>query len=98
ISTCDPIQRQHKVRSNTDLRRILFSVGTTGDRVALARDVILGISRIAPFVLNVRKDWIIPEFEARLAAVVNDASALNDYEGHLSNKVQFLLDAVFGFI
>jgi len=23
---------------------------------------------------------------------------LNDYEGHLSNKVQFLLDAILGFI
>jgi magnesium transporter len=86
------------VRSNRALRRILFSVGSTGDRLALARDVILGISRMAPFVLSVRKDWIIPEFEARLGAVTKDATALNDYEGHLSNKVQFLLDAVLGFI
>jgi len=44
-----PAQRQQTVRSNTALRRILFMVGSTGDRLALARDVILGISRIAPF-------------------------------------------------
>jgi magnesium transporter len=94
----DPAQRQHTVRSNAALRRILFVVGSTGDRLALARDVILGIARIAPFVLSVRQDWIIPEFEARLGAVVKDVASLNDYEGHLSNKVQLLLDAVLGFI
>jgi magnesium transporter len=94
----DPTQRQHTVRSNTALRRILFMVGSTGDRLALARDVILGIARIAPFVLSVPQNWIIPEFEARLGAVVKDVASLNDYEGHLSNKVQFLLDAVLGFI
>jgi magnesium transporter len=94
----DPAKRQHTVRSNAALRRILFVVGSTGDRLALARDVLLGISRIAPFVLSNRQDWIIPEFEARLGAVVKDVASLNDYEGHLSNKVQFLLDAVLGFI
>jgi magnesium transporter len=94
----DPTQRQHTVRSNAALRRILFMVGSTGDRLALARDVILGIARIAPFVLSVRQNWIIPEFETRLGAVVKDVASLNDYEGHLSNKVQLLLDAVLGFI
>jgi magnesium transporter len=94
----DPTKRQQTVRSNTALRRILFKVGSTGDRLALARDVILGISRIAPFVLSVRQNWIIPEFESRLGAVVKDLQSLNEYEGHLSTKVQLLLDAVLGFI
>jgi len=94
----DPTQRRHTVRSNAALRRILARVGSTGDRLALGRDVILGIARIAPFILSVRQDWIVPEFEARLAAVVKDVASLNDYEGHLSNKVQLLLDAVLGFI
>ena len=35
---------------------------------------------------------------ARLEAVTKDIASLNDYEGHLSNKVQFLLDAILGFI
>src|SRR5436853_5505229 len=38
------------------------------------------------------------EFEARLKAVSTDVASLNDYEGHVSDKVQFLLDAVLGFI
>jgi magnesium transporter len=94
----DSAKRRQTVRSNAQLRRILFLIGSTGDRLALARDVLLGMARIAPFVLSIRPDWIIPEFEARLTAVAKDVTSLNDYEGHLSNKVQFLLDAVLGFI
>ncbi len=94
----DPKKRHRAVRSNAQLRRFLFVVGSTGDRLALARDVLLGMSRIAPFVLSIRHDWIVPEFEARLTAVAKDVTSLNDYEGQLSNKVQFLLDAVLGFI
>ena len=40
----------------------------------------------------------MPEFESRLGAVATDVASLNDYQAHLSNKVQFLLDAVLGFI
>ena len=65
-------------------------------RERIARDQ--SLARIAPFVLSIRHDWIVPEFEARLTAVGKDVTSLNDYEGQLSNKVQFLLDAVLGFI
>jgi len=49
-------------------------------------------------VVSLGHDWIVPEFEARLGAVSKDIASLNDYEGHVSNKVQFLLDAILGFI
>ena len=48
----DPKKRHRAVRSNAQLRRFLFVVGSTGDPLALARDVLLGMSRIAPFVLQ----------------------------------------------
>jgi magnesium transporter len=94
----DPAKLKRVVRSNEALRRTLIAVGAIGDRLSLTRDVLLGVSRIAPFVTSLGKDWIIPEFEARLGAVTKDIASLNDYEGHLSNKVQFLLDAILGFI
>jgi len=94
----DPSRPKHTMRSNNALRRALTAVGTTGDRLALARDALLGVGRIAPFVLSLRKDWLIPELEARLEAVNKDILSLNDYESHLSGKVQFLLDAILGFI
>jgi len=94
----DPSKRKHTVRSNASLRRVLSHVGATGDRLATARDALLGLSRIAPFVLSLGHEWIVPEFEARLNAVSRDIASLNDFEGHVSNKVQFLLDAILGFI
>jgi magnesium transporter len=94
----DPSRPKHVARSNTALRRALTSVGSTGDRLTLTRDALLGIGRISPFVLSLRKSWIVPEFEARLDAMIKDVASLNDYEGHLSNKVQFLLDAILGLI
>jgi magnesium transporter len=94
----DSSRPRHIARSNNALRRALAGVGKTGDRLALARDALLGIGRVAPFLLGLRKDWIVPEFEARLEAVTKDIGSLNDYEDHLANKVQFLLDAILGFI
>jgi magnesium transporter len=91
-------KRQHTVRSNPALRHVLGRVGRTGERLAIARDALLGLSRTAPFVLSLGHQWIIPEFEARLNAVSKDVASLNDFEGHVSNKVQFLLDAILGFI
>ena len=94
----DPSRPKHVARSNAALRRALTSVGSTGDRLTLSRDALLGIGRIAPFVLSLRKSWIAPEFGTRLQAMIKDVASLNDYEGHLSNKVQFLLDAILGLI
>ena len=94
----DPNTRRHTVRSGEILRRTLSTVGSIGDRLSLARDVFLGIGRIVPFVMSVGHEWIAPEFESRLGAVAADIASLNSYEGQLSDKVQFLLDAVLGFI
>jgi magnesium transporter len=58
----------------------------------------LGLGRIAPYVESLRLPWIVPEFEKRLGAVSKDISSLNDYQAYLSNLVQFLLDAILGFI
>jgi magnesium transporter len=84
-------------RSNKALRRALTAVGLTGDQLALTRDALLGIARVAPFLLSLKKSWK-PEFESRLDAVAKDVASLNDYEAHVSNKVQFLLDAILGYI
>jgi magnesium transporter len=91
-------KRRNTMRANELLRRALREVGTIGDRLSLARDVFLGLDRMVPFVLGLKYDWIAAEFGARLEAVGKDVASLNAFQEHLSNKVQFLLDAVLGFI
>lgn len=94
----DPKRKHQAARSNKALRRALITIGNAGDRLSMARVVFLGIDRMVPFVLGLKHDWIVPEFENRLNAVGKDVASLNAYEENLSNKVQFLLDAVLGFI
>jgi magnesium transporter len=94
----NPDKRSHTVRSNEALRRTLIAVGEIGDRLSQAQIVFLGVNRMIPFVLSLRHDWITAEFGTRLEAVCKDVASLNEHEGYLSNKVQFSLDAVLGFI
>lgn len=93
--TADP---RHAVRSTDRLRQTLSKIGRIGDRVSQARDVLLGVGRIASFTCDIGQAWIPDEFHVRLGAIGKDIASLNDYEAHLANKIQFLLDAVLGFI
>ena len=91
-------RRRDASRSELFQRNILSKVGRIGERLSLIRDVLLGVGRIVPFVLEVRHAAATDPIAARLKAVRQDIASLNDYEGYLANKVQFLLDAVLGFI
>ncbi|WP_275430672.1 CorA family divalent cation transporter, partial [Citrobacter freundii] len=51
----------------------------------------------ATFVGDSGQDLIPQTFHARFDSISKDVS-LSDYETHLSDKVQFLLDAVLGYI
>jgi magnesium transporter len=94
----DPSKPHRTARTNKALRRTLATIGRIGDRLSQARAVFLGIDRMVPFVLGFKDPWVVPEFERRLGAVAKDVTSLNAYEDYLSNKVQFLLDSVLGFI
>jgi magnesium transporter len=85
-------------RSNRALRDILVDVGGCGERLSQIRESLLGLQRIVPYALENGKDWIAQELVTRLRTVQRDLQSLTDFEIHLSNKVQFLLDAVLGFI
>ena len=98
VFRANPREMQRSMRSTRRLRRTLTSVGVIGQRLSLARDALLGLGRIPPFVQGVCHDWIDQDFEARLGSISRDITSINDFEGHLSNKVQFLLDAILGFI
>ncbi|HEY8924922.1 MAG TPA: CorA family divalent cation transporter [Polyangia bacterium] len=88
------------------LRATLRKLGRMSDGISHLRDTLLGIGRIAAFVhenkasagFGERGAPLPAEAPARLGAVRGDITSLNDYQAHLSSKVQFLLDATLGFI
>ena len=91
-------KRSHLTRSNDALRDVLTDVGNAGARLSRIRDIMLGLQLIVPFVSGIERDWIPGKMQGQLGTAQNDLVSLNDYETHLSDKVQFLLDAVLGFI
>ena len=56
------------------------------------------LARLAAYVGEIAHDWVPEPFSVRLNAISKDVSSLTDYETHLSDKVQFLLDATLGYI
>ena len=87
-----------KALSSRALKVTLVEVGDTGDKLSHLRDSILGLQRIAPYVADKEGKWLDESVRERLKAVSQDVQSLTDFEVHLSDKVQLLLDAVLGFI
>jgi magnesium transporter len=93
----DQQPRQIK-RATRMLREMLTVVGDAGERLSQIRESLLGLQRIIVFTSDTACEWLRPEIQTRLKTVRRDVSSLTDYETHLSGKVQFLLDAILGFI
>jgi magnesium transporter len=94
-----PRTRRHReVRSNAALRDTLIDVGNAGERLSQMRSRLVGLQRIIPFAAEPARAWIPDGVRSRLRVAQGDLTSLTDYENHLSGKVQFLLDAVLGFI
>lgn len=90
--------RRNVARTNRMLRDTLVEIGDIGERLSHIRDTLLVLQRALPFVVEHGDGWMEPLVKARLKMAVNDVLSLNDYEVHLTDKVQFLLDADLGFI
>jgi magnesium transporter len=78
------------------LKGILRQVGRAGDMISNIRDCLLGMGRIVPYVENHGDDWISSDNKQRLAVVKQDVASLDDYKTHITDKIQFLLDATLG--
>ena len=86
-----------KIDSNA-LRTLLRKIGALGQALGKLRASLLTAGRIAPFVQSEAQDWLLEGAANRLATVKADLVSLDEYETHLSDKVQFLLDAALGLI
>ncbi len=94
----EPAAQRPPARESADLRIILRRVGHSGDLASKIRDSLLGIGRIVPYVSGLAADWLPPEIKPRLDTVRQDVLSLSDYDAHIVNKVQLLLDATLGLI
>jgi magnesium transporter len=95
----EPVGRRYGLaKTGKALRGALRKIGRMGDGISHIRDTLLGLGRIAAFVQEGGHVAPVAADVARSNAIRADVASLNEYESHLSNKVQFLLDATLGFI
>ena len=85
-------------REAADLRLILRRIGASGDLASKIRDGLLGLARMVPYVESLGAAWLPEAVKPRLETVRHDLISLSDYDVHLVNKVQLLLDATLGLI
>jgi magnesium transporter len=85
-------------REDADLREMLRQIGRGGDLASKVRDSLLSLARIVPYVVGMAASWLPSEVKPRLKTLRQDIASLSDYDGHLTNKVQLLLDATLGLI
>ncbi|WP_421916896.1 magnesium transporter CorA family protein [Mesorhizobium sp.] len=94
-----PDTKGHKaIRSNKLIRAQLRQVGRMGDHLSEKRDALLALGRAIDFACGMTADWGDDQVNARMNGLKLDITSLDDYEVHLSDKVQFLLDAMVGLI
>jgi magnesium transporter len=91
-------QKSNVSQVNSMLRDTLVEIGDMGERLSHIRDTMLVLQRAIPYVNEHGDTWMEAQVKARLKMAVADVQSLNDYEVHLTDKIQFLLDADLGFI
>ena len=94
----DPVRAGGSRREDRMLRETLAAIGRTGDYISFIRDSQVGAARIVPYVMSTASDWLPADLKPRLDTLRQDIASLNDFDTHLFEKIQFLLDATLGFI
>jgi magnesium transporter len=85
-------------REDAMLRATLVQLGRIGDLISHIRESQVSAGRIVPYVEGVADDWLPHELKPRFNTLRRDIASLNDFDTHLNDKLQFLLDATLGFI
>jgi magnesium transporter len=80
------------------LRDTLGELGRNGDLISHIRESQLGAARLLPFIETNAAAWLPAELGPQLTSLREDIVSLNDFDTHLTDKLQFLLDATLGFI
>lgn len=80
------------------LRRTLGRLGHIGHLISHVRDTQVGAARIVPYVETMAADWMPKPLTPRLVTLRQDIASVSDFDTHLNDKLQFLLDATLGFI
>jgi len=91
-------QRNKVAQVNRMLRETLVEIGDMSERLSHVRDTLLVLQRAVPFIAEHGDSWLEEQVKGRLKVAGADIQSLTEYGVHLTDKLQFLLDADLGFI
>jgi magnesium transporter len=84
--------------ARSKLRRALLEVGSMQRQVTQIRSAMLGVSRVIIYLCDSAPAWIDSQLHGRFRAIQGDISSLSEFQQQLNDRLQFMLDAVLGFI
>jgi magnesium transporter len=90
------VGRADRTRSYNE---ILKAIGKKGDLASKVRESLVSIGRLLLYLANEADSmrWA-KESRAQLRGMQRDVHSLSDHAAYLSNKIQFLLDAMLGVV
>jgi magnesium transporter len=80
-----------------NLEEVIGDVGRSHDVVSRIRESLQSLERLFVFLRNNGAPWP-DETERQVAALEEDVRSLSEFDGFLSNKVEFMLDATLGLV
>lgn len=80
------------------LRSALLQVGVMQRQVNQIRAAMLGVSRIITYLCDSAPHWIDSQLHGDFRDIQADIGSLNEFQQQLNDRLQFMLDAVLGFI
>jgi magnesium transporter len=92
----EPESEPDRTRSYND---ILKAIGRKGDLTSKVRESLVSIGRLLLYLANEADNmrWA-KEPRAQLKGMQRDVQSLSDHATYLTNKIQFLLDAMLGVV
>ena len=91
----DRLRRQKQHQSSALMRETMRTIGRSGELVSTISQSLLGLNRMVPYIIG-HAPYVEESDKKRLDVVAQDARSLNDYDQHLTDKAQFLLDTLLG--
>lgn len=82
----------------TDYKQLLRDIALSGDLLSKARESMVSLARLLSYVSQSTFCKPNSEEHSRLQVMLRDLAPLSDHASFLSNKVNFLLDAVLGML
>jgi magnesium transporter len=92
---------EHKgeIRAKRDFMQIMRDIGSKGDLLSMARESLVGISRMVGFLsTEVEGQKVSALAKGQLSVIRRDAESLRDHTSYLGDKIIFLLDATVGMV